>query len=186
MRHYPRLSLRTSDLLRNAAKEYRALSADHSKQVVSKMAGYPPPAAPGPYYGFQQDARPIGFEMQARAVQRDNPPGHPYRAEDLYPPMSSQHPGYPVKPAAPTHLQKDNHGNTMNPRSSNDLPPVGFEGISKKYPNSEVVTATGVNCTLDMPSPEMSIRVCINFCIAVIFLLNCIFFTIVRYFGVFL
>ena len=100
------------------------------------MAGYGPP--PGPYVGFQPSVQPIGFELhqQPGHPPYDNGPGYPNPpSQDIYRPTTNEYASYP-NPANPSY---HHHGGD----DSDNLPPVGFEGISMRQ-DPDVATASGV------------------------------------------
>ncbi|XP_022783633.1 uncharacterized protein LOC111324353 [Stylophora pistillata] len=99
------------------------------------MAGYEAP--PGPYAGFQPSVQPIGLEMhqQPGYPLYDNGPGYPNPpSHDIYRP-TNEYASYP-NPSTPSY---HHHGDS----DSDNLPPVGFEGISK-HQDPETATASGV------------------------------------------
>lgn len=110
------------------------------------MAGYGPP--PGPYVGFQPSVQPIGFELhqQPDYPPHNNGPGYP-PPQDIYRPTTNEYASYP-NPAVPSY---HHHGDG----NSDNLPPVGFEGISKRQ-DPDTATASGVKLlekTRESPVP---------------------------------
>lgn len=103
------------------------------------MAGYGPP--PGPYIGFQPGVQPIGFEMHNQGYpppDNYNSPGYPPPPppQDIYHPTRNDNFATPATPAAPSY---HNHGG----ENDDNLPPVGFEGITKPK-DQDTATTSGV------------------------------------------
>ncbi|XP_073240805.1 anoctamin-5-like [Porites lutea] len=102
------------------------------------MAGYGPP--PGPYIGFQPGVQPIGFEMHNQGYpppDNYNSPGYPPPPpQDIYHPTRNDNFASPATPAAPSY---HNHGG----ENDDNLPPVGFEGITKPK-DQDTATTSGV------------------------------------------
>ena len=114
------------------------------------MAGYGPP--PGPYAGFQPNVQPIGFEMHHQGYPpRDNRPGYPPPPpQDMYHPTRNEYNSYAnPSPAIPTPTTPSYHKH--GDENGDNLPPVGFEGISTPK-DPDTATTSGVKLS-DRESP---------------------------------
>ena len=135
----------------------RHLQHSQSEVTASKMAGYPPYGG-----GNYNNPPPIGFEMPNYGAPQGNLAYPPSQAGTAYPqseqlynppqvaPTSYQAPyqppqqnygDYPApQTAQPSHT---NHGDSMNREGIQNLPPVGFEGVTDKE-KPDTTSSSGV------------------------------------------